>query len=123
MANLKDISAESMVARIDAAEERALEDVRRVAQMAREEVEQAAQAAAADVPGLTELAARADIAFVIERVFGDHRGAMFKGEPAIVTEEFLLNHGNGWGGPIGRASFRPGRYRLLLFGLRIGDAP
>lgn len=122
MANLKELSVDTLTATIKTAGQYALEQLKDAVAKAREDVAQLAAAAASDVPGLTELAARAEIALVVERSFGSSQTSRYyQPSPDTVTEEFSLTHNGGWGGPIGRATFKPGRYRLLIFGVRIGD--
>lgn len=119
MANLKNINETELLKRIEEARQQGIHEIELAANAARTDVTQAVDVAKTNVPGLLDLATRADIAFVVERTFGGVYGSIPDKDAPPRREQFSLTHEGGWGGPLGEANVKPGRYRVFLFALRI----
>jgi hypothetical protein len=113
MANLKNINETELLKRIDESRQRAIDDIERAAESARTDVVQAVSAAKTNAPGLTDLAARADVALVVEQMFGSWHGMIDKDAPPC-HQQFVLNNSL-----LGETEVKPGKYRVFLFALRI----
>jgi hypothetical protein len=113
MANLKNINETELLKRIEESRQHAIDDIERAAESARTDVTQAVSAAKTSAPGLTDLAARADVAFVVEQILGSWHGTIDKDAP-LRRQQFVLNNGL-----LGEADVKPGKYRVFLFALRI----
>lgn len=119
MANLKNINETELLKRIDQAREQAIADIERAVEAARTDVKQVASAAKADAPGLIDLTARADVAFVAEKVFGGMYGRAPEKDAPAYRMQFRLDCDSGGQLQLGEATIKPGTYRVFFFALRI----
>jgi hypothetical protein len=114
MANLKDISEGPLLASIERAKDQATAEIERAAESAREQVRQAVALSRSDLPGLLQVVQGTDLAFVTEIKIGDWQNEK-------VQQSFILQTSAGGYTQLGDAVVKSGRYRILLFGVRVDD--
>jgi hypothetical protein len=102
LANLKEINEDALRAAIEWARVEAHASVERAAHSALEQVTQAAAAVRSELPGLTELAGQADVAFVAENAIG-YRGDQERYFQLLIDGQNQLT--------FGKANAKSGHYR------------